>query len=138
MREGSPPPLYQVSGVTSHISHITYHISLVMCHILIFFFFLGQSEEASQWRVCYQRVIPILVFFLRIKFFLLRIFNCLRNINTSIKLFHAVLVSRPGLSQGLLYKHLRCYLNYSFILFLPELYGAATPKQLEIALPVTK
>ena len=44
------------------------------------------------------------------------------------------LFSRPGLSQGLLYKHLRHSLIKSVILFLSQLYIAATPKWLEIAL----
>ena len=42
------------------------------------------------------------------------------------------IVSGPGQSQGLLYKHLRHSFSQSVILFLPQLYGAAMPKWLEI------
>ena len=52
------------------------------------------------------------------------------------------LLSRPGRSQGLLYKQPRHSLIQSLIkwviLFLPQLYGATTPKRLEIALPILK
>ena len=44
------------------------------------------------------------------------------------------LFSRPRQSQGLLYKHLRDSLINSVFLFLSQLYAAATPKRLEIAL----
>ena len=53
--------------VTCHVSHVTCHVSHVMCHmsqlfnLIFFFFFLGQSGEAYQWRVCYQRGLPRLV-----------------------------------------------------------------------------
>ena len=52
--------------------------------------------------------------------------------------FEPELFSRPGRSQGLLYKQLCNSFIDSVILFLPQLYGAITPKQLEIALPVRK
>ena len=48
------------------------------------------------------------------------------------------IISRPGRSQGLLYKHLCHWLSQSVSLFLPQLYGAATPKRFEIALTVMK
>ena len=38
-----------------------HHVSHVTCHIHLFFSFL-QAGEASQWRVCYQRGLPRLVF----------------------------------------------------------------------------
>ena len=49
-----------MSHVTCHMSHVTYHVSGVACQVscvkfLFYFFFLGQSGEASWWRVCYQR-----------------------------------------------------------------------------------
>ena len=51
-------------------------------------------------------------------------------------------ISRPGRSQGLLYKQPLNQLIHSFIqsliLFLPQFYGAATPERLEIDLPVIK
>ena len=59
MREGSPPDTCQVSGVTCHVSHVTCHLSNVTCQI---FFLVGQSGEASQGRVCYQRGLPRLVY----------------------------------------------------------------------------
>ena len=56
--------------------------------------------------------------------------------------FYEIIFSKPGLSQGLLYKQLCNSFIDSFIdsviLFLPQLDGAVTPKQLEIALPVIK
>ena len=41
-------------------------MSRVACHIffIIIFFFFGQSAEAYRWRVCYQRGLPRLVFWL--------------------------------------------------------------------------
>ena len=46
-------------------------------------------------------------------------------------------ISRPGQSQGLLYKDLHhSFINW-VILFLPQLYSAATPKRLEITLSGT-
>ena len=63
MREGSPPHTCHVSGVTCHMSHVTYHLSHITYHVSDFnfyFFYLifwgGQSGEASQGRVCYQRL----------------------------------------------------------------------------------
>ena len=52
-----------VSRVTCHMSRVTCHMSHVRCHF--FLFFSGQSGEAYRWRVCYQRVLPGLVFFLK-------------------------------------------------------------------------
>ena len=53
-----------------------------------------------------------------------------------------LIISRPGGSPGRLYKHLRDWLiksvSQSVSLFHPQLYGAATPKRLEIALLVIK
>ena len=46
-----------VSRVTCHMSPVTCHLSHVTCHKKI-----GQSGEASRWRVCYQRGLPRLVF----------------------------------------------------------------------------
>ena len=62
MRKGSPPPTCHMSGVTCHMSGVTCHVSHVTCHMsrVIFFFYfflLGHSDEASQWRVCYQRLV---------------------------------------------------------------------------------
>ena len=52
---------------------------------------------------------------------------------------HGPLFNRPGQIQGLLYKHLRYSIIHSLIPpFPPQLYGAATPEQLEIDLPVIK
>ena len=52
------------------MSRVKCHMSHVMCHMSQFFlefFFLIvlflQSGEAYQWRVCYQRGLPRLVFF---------------------------------------------------------------------------
>ena len=46
--------------------HVMCHMSLVTCHMSQFFFFFfsffGQIGEAYQWRVCYQRALPCLVF----------------------------------------------------------------------------
>ena len=46
-----------------HMSHVTCHVSHVTCHMYFFYFlfFFGQSGEASQGRVCYQRGLPRLV-----------------------------------------------------------------------------
>ena len=59
LRECSPPTLFHMSGVRCHMSSVTCHMSGVMarCHELFFFFF-GQSGEASRWRVCYQQGLP--------------------------------------------------------------------------------
>ena len=64
MRECSPPTTCHMSCVTCHVSHVTCHMSHIMCHMSYFFFifFFGQSGEAYQWRVCYQRGLPRLVF----------------------------------------------------------------------------
>ena len=48
------------------------------------------------------------------------------------------LFSRPGQCQGLLYKQPCDSFIESVITFLPQFYGAATPKRLEIAFPVIK
>ena len=48
------------------------------------------------------------------------------------------IVSRPGQSQRLLYKQPCDSLIKSVSHFLPQLYGAAMPKWLNIALPVIK
>ena len=70
MREGSPPHTCHVSGVTCHVSHVKCHQSHVTCHVshvrllllyIYIFIFFGQSGEASQGRVCYQRGLPRLV-----------------------------------------------------------------------------
>ena len=50
------------------VSHVTCHMSRVMCH-----FFFSQSGEAYWWRVCYQRGLPRLVYFI----FLFRILKIL-------------------------------------------------------------
>ena len=73
MREGSPLHTCHVSGDTCHVSHVTCHMSPshVMCHIFIYLFIFGQSGEASQGRVCYQRGLPRLVF-KRVKYFTLK------------------------------------------------------------------
>ena len=59
---------HHVSHVRCHMSHVTCQVSGVTCqvspvryHILFFYFFSGQSGEASWWRVCYQRGLPRLV-----------------------------------------------------------------------------
>ena len=52
------------------------------------------------------------------------------------QIFDAEVFSRPGRSQGLLYKQSRHSLIKWVSLFLPQHYGAATPKRLEMALPV--
>ena len=70
MRECSPPQTCHVSHVTCHVSHVMCHMSRVTCHVshvtCHFFspFFFGQSGEAYRWRVCYQRGLPRLVFFI--------------------------------------------------------------------------
>ena len=70
MREGSPPHTCHVSGVTCHVSHVKCHQSHVTCHVshvrllllyIYIFIFFGQSGEASQGRVCFQRGLPRLV-----------------------------------------------------------------------------
>ena len=55
-----------MSHVTCHVSRVTCHMSRVTCHVshVIFFIFFLQSGEAYRWRVCYQRGLPRLVFFL--------------------------------------------------------------------------
>ena len=40
-----------------HVSCVTCHVSHVTCHVYFFLLFFGQSCEARQWRVCYQRVL---------------------------------------------------------------------------------
>ena len=68
-----------MSHVTCHVSHVTCHMSRVMCHvsrvtchvshvfIFLFLIFLGQSGEAYPWRVCYQRGLPRLVYFITVR-----------------------------------------------------------------------
>ena len=70
MGEGSLPPTCHISCVTCRVSHVTCHVSRVTCHVsrvtclmFSFFVFFGQSGEAIQWTVCYQRGRPRLVFF---------------------------------------------------------------------------
>ena len=41
-----------------NLSCITCHMSQVTCHVSQLIFFIGQSGEASTWRVCYQQVTP--------------------------------------------------------------------------------
>ena len=60
LREGSPPHTCHVSGVTCHVSPVTCHMSRVRFY---FFWGGGQSGEASQGRVCYQRGLPRLVYY---------------------------------------------------------------------------
>ena len=48
-----------MSRVTCHMSHVTCHMSHVTCQFFCCFF--GQSGEAYQCRVCYQRGLPSLV-----------------------------------------------------------------------------
>ena len=47
-------------NITS-LSHVVCHISCVKCNYFLFFF-LSQSVGAIQWRVCYQRGLPRLVY----------------------------------------------------------------------------
>ena len=66
---------YHLSHITCPLSPVTCHVSYVMCHMLqyfLFFFsyFFGQSGEASRWRVCYQRGLPRLVYFVLCFYFL--------------------------------------------------------------------
>ena len=56
-------------------------------------------------------------------------------INQALKKQIGSLISRPGQRQGLLYQHLYGLIQ-EIILFLPQLYSAVTPKQLEIAIPI--
>ena len=53
MRECSPPP---------NMSRVTCYVLRVTCHMSHVTFFFGQSGEAYQWRVCYQRGLPRLVY----------------------------------------------------------------------------
>ena len=60
-----------MSPVMCHLSGVTCHVSPVVCHLSHDFFFVlnkknGQSGEASQWMVCYQRGLPRLVFHVKI------------------------------------------------------------------------
>ena len=55
------PITCQVSRVMCHVSGVTCQVSGVMCQVSHVSFFLGQSGEASRWRVCYQRGLPRLV-----------------------------------------------------------------------------
>ena len=50
---------------TCYMLHMMCHMSRVTCHIscvTIYIFFLRQNVGVSQWRVCYQRDLPCLVF----------------------------------------------------------------------------
>ena len=49
--EGSPPPTCHVSCVTCHLSHVTCHMSFVIQQKII----ILRRDEASRWKVCYQR-----------------------------------------------------------------------------------
>ena len=53
---------HKKSHVTCRMSRVTCHMSHVIC--LLFLLLFGQSGEAYRWRVCYQRGLPRLVFFL--------------------------------------------------------------------------
>ena len=52
-----------VSRVTYHLSPVTCHVSRVTFHMSFFYpeKKIGQSGEASRWRVCYQQGLPRLV-----------------------------------------------------------------------------
>ena len=54
--------LCQMSCVKRHMSKIMCHNFFVCCIYIFFYFFYGQRGEASQWRVCYQRL--VLTFFI--------------------------------------------------------------------------
>ena len=61
--------------ITCHVSHVTYHMSRVTCHvshvtinIIIYIFLGGQSGKAYRWRVGYQRGLPRLVSYIRVKY----------------------------------------------------------------------
>ena len=65
-----------LSHVKCHVSHVKCHRSQVTCQMLQFIYiyiyfvvvvFFWQSGKASQWRVCYQRGLPRLVFFFFIR-----------------------------------------------------------------------
>ena len=52
-----------VSCVTFHVSCVTCHVSPVTCQNI--FFYIKKMDKVSgagRWRVCYQRVLPPLVF----------------------------------------------------------------------------
>ena len=53
-----------VSLVTCHVSPVTCNVSNVFVFLVLFFISkkIGQCDGASQWRVCYQRGLPRLVF----------------------------------------------------------------------------
>ena len=51
-----------MSRVTCHVSPVTCHMSHVTCQIFFIYLFFGQSGEASQGSVCYQRGLPRPVF----------------------------------------------------------------------------
>ena len=51
-----------MSCVTCQVSGVTCHVSGIPCQLLNVIFFVGQSGVAWQWRVCYQRGLPCLVF----------------------------------------------------------------------------
>ena len=65
-----PPPsvTYPVSYVRCHVSGVPCQVSGVRCwsvtnlFFLIFLLLFGQSCEASWWRVCYQRGLPVYIF----------------------------------------------------------------------------
>ena len=48
-----------------HVSSVTCHVSRVTCHVSPVTFYpskIGQSGGACRWRVCYEWVLPCLVF----------------------------------------------------------------------------
>ena len=60
------PVMCHMSHVTFHMSCVTCQVSHVACHVSCVTFFLNfflQNCETSQWRVCYQRGLPRLVFY---------------------------------------------------------------------------
>ena len=67
MRECLPPTICHMSGVRCQVSGVRCQVSGIRCQasdffffFLLFFllFFIGQSGEASWWRVCYHRGLP--------------------------------------------------------------------------------
>ena len=53
-----------MSHVTCHMSGVRCQVSGVRCHICFFVCFFGHSGGASRGRVCYQRGLPRLVYFI--------------------------------------------------------------------------
>ena len=57
-KEGLPPPtMCKVSHFPCQVSHVPFHVSHVICKMSKENS-LGQSGEASHWRVCCQRGLP--------------------------------------------------------------------------------